>query len=79
MTEYIVLIPGNEAEWAKADEADRTRVYGMHQKFAEALAERGHKVVAGAELAASPGHRRPVRRDSGAAHRLLPDPERRRR
>ena len=65
MTEYIVLIPGNEAEWAKADEADRTRVYGMHQKFAEALAERGHKVVAGAELAAS-SEAKTVRRGGGA-------------
>jgi len=53
MTEYIVLIPGNETEWAKATDADRNRVYGQHQKFAEALAERGHKVVAGAELATS--------------------------
>ena len=51
MTEYIVLIPGNETEWAKADEAERARVYGKHQEFAEALAERGHKVTGGAELA----------------------------
>lgn len=50
MTEYIVLIPGNEAQWAKADEADRERVYGLHQKFAAALAERGHTVTGGAEL-----------------------------
>ena len=50
MTEYIVLIPGNETEWAEADEAERERVYGLHQKFAAALAERGHTVTGGAEL-----------------------------
>jgi hypothetical protein len=50
MTEYIVLIPGNEAQWAEADEAERERVYGLHQKFAAALAERGHTVTGGAEL-----------------------------
>jgi len=53
MTEYIVLLPGNESEWAKADEAERARVYGKHQEFAAALAERGHKVTGGAELAQS--------------------------
>ena len=53
MTEYIVLLPGNETEWAKADEADRARVYGQAQEFAAALAERGHKVTGGAELAQS--------------------------
>ena len=50
MTEYIVLIPGDEARWAAADEAERERVYGLHQKFAAALAERGHTVTGGAEL-----------------------------
>lgn len=53
MTEYIVLIPGNEADWATVDEAERMRVYGKHQEFAAALAERGHKVTGGAELTAS--------------------------
>jgi hypothetical protein len=65
MTEYIVLIPGNETEWAKATDEDRARVYGMHQKFAEALAERGHKVVAGAELASS-AEAKAVRSTDGA-------------
>jgi hypothetical protein len=65
MTEYIVLIPGNEAEWAKADEAERARVYGKHQAFAQALAERGHKVTGGAELAGST-EARTVSRDGEA-------------
>ncbi len=51
MTEYIVLIPDSEADWAMADEAEKDRVYGKHREFAEALAQRGHKVTAGAELA----------------------------
>jgi len=50
MTEYIVLIPDNEADWSMADEAEKQRIYGKHQEFAEALATRGHKVTAGAEL-----------------------------
>lgn len=50
MTEYIVLIPDNEAAWAAKDQAERDRVYGRHQEFAAALAERGHKVTGGAEL-----------------------------
>jgi hypothetical protein len=65
MTEYIVLIPGNEAEWAKADEAERARVYGKHQDFAKALAERGHQVTGGAELAQST-EARTVSRDGGS-------------
>ena len=62
MTDYIVLIPDNEATWAEADEAERQRVYGKHQEFARALAERGHRVTAGAELAPS-AQARTVRRD----------------
>jgi hypothetical protein len=64
MTEYIVLIPGNEAEWAKADEAERARVYGKHQELAKALAERGHQVTGGAELAQS-AEARTVTRNGG--------------
>ena len=64
MTEYIVLIPDNEAAWAEADEADRQRVYGKHREFAQALAERGHKVTAGAELTPS-AQARTVRREGG--------------
>lgn len=63
MTEYIVLIPDNESDWAAADEAERQRVYGKHREFAEALAQRGHKVTAGAELAPSAEARTVRRRD----------------
>ena len=64
MTEYIVLIPDNETEWAAKDEAERQAMYGKHREFAEALAERGHKVTAGAELTPS-AQARTVRREAG--------------
>jgi len=65
MTEYIVLIPDNEADWSMADEAEKQRIYGKHQEFAEALAQRGHKITAGAELTHS-REARTVRRVDGA-------------
>jgi len=53
MTDYIVLLPGNEDTWAATPETERQRVYAKHGEFAQALAERGHKVTGGAELAHS--------------------------
>lgn len=50
MTEYVVLIPGSESAWAAASEAERQTMYDRHRRFAEMLAERGHKVTGGAEL-----------------------------
>jgi len=50
MTEYVVLIPGNEAAWETASPEDKQAMYAKHMEFAELLAERGHKVMAGAEL-----------------------------
>jgi hypothetical protein len=64
MTEYILLIPDNETDWAQASEEEKQRVYGKHREFAEALAARGHKVTAGAELAPS-SEARTVRRRNG--------------
>jgi hypothetical protein len=49
-TTYVVLLPGDEASWEAAPPARRTEVYAAHEKFAAALAERGHRVVGGAEL-----------------------------
>jgi hypothetical protein len=51
MTQYILLIPDSEQDWASRPEAERQAVYAKHQEFAEALAARGHKMVSGAELA----------------------------
>ena len=50
MTEYVVLLPGNESRWAGADAETRRRVYARHEEFARLLAERGHRVTGGAEL-----------------------------
>ncbi len=61
MTSYVVLLPGDEAVWAKATEEERRAVYARHSEFAEALAARGHQITGGAELADS-GEARVVRR-----------------
>jgi hypothetical protein len=53
MTEYAILLPGNEARWATASAEDRAAMYARHNEFAVKLAERGHKVTGGAELASS--------------------------
>ncbi len=50
MTEYIVLLPGNEAAWAAASEEQRQSTYQQHQDFAKLLEERGHRVTGGSEL-----------------------------
>ena len=53
MTEYVVLIPGDEDQWANASADDRAKMYAAHGEFAKILAERGHKMTGGAELAHS--------------------------
>jgi hypothetical protein len=50
MTEYAILLPGNEDQWAAASEEERDATYGRHRAFMAALAERGHTVTGGAEL-----------------------------
>lgn len=50
MTEYAILLPGEEDRWANATQEQRTEMYARHGKFAETLAERGHTVTGGAEL-----------------------------
>src|SRR5690348_11713144 len=57
MTEYAILLPGNESQWAQATDEQRAAMYEKHMKFAELLASRGHKVTAGNELTASAGAR----------------------
>lgn len=64
-TTYAVLLPGDEAPWARADEQTRTRVYARHEEFQRLLHERGHRVVGGAELAHS-GTARTVRGERGS-------------
>ena len=50
MTEYAILLPGNEAQWENASPEHRAAMYAKHGEFAARLAERGHKVTGGAEL-----------------------------
>ena len=50
MTEYVVLLPGNEAAWEAATEQERAEMYAQHGEFARLLAERGHRVTGGNEL-----------------------------
>jgi len=51
MTEYMVLLHGDERVWAEADEAARRRAYAMHGEFSRLAGERGHRITGGAELA----------------------------
>lgn len=53
MTTYAVLLPGDEAVWESTPPEERAAVYERHRRFAERLAEGGHRVVGGAELAHS--------------------------
>jgi hypothetical protein len=53
MTEYLILLPGDESSWETADEATRAAIYERHVVFSRALEERGHTVTGGAELAHS--------------------------
>jgi hypothetical protein len=53
MTSYVVLLPGDEKEWEAAPQELRQQMYDLHAEFAKRLAERGHQVTGGAELAPS--------------------------
>lgn len=50
MTEYVVLLPGDENQWENTPQADKDATYAIHREFARALEERGHKLTGGAEL-----------------------------
>lgn len=53
MTEYAILLPGDEASWEQASDQQRRTTYAAHERFITLLAERGHQLVGGAELAHS--------------------------
>jgi hypothetical protein len=53
MTSYAVLLPGDESVWAATPDAQKQEMYAVHAEFAKLLAERGHQVTGGAELAPS--------------------------
>jgi len=50
MTQYVILLPGDEAAWQRAGEAERAAVYERHRRFMDLLRERGHRLIGGAEL-----------------------------
>lgn len=50
MSEYVVLLPGDESGWESASEDTRKAVYARHEQFARLLVERGHRVTGGSEL-----------------------------
>ena len=50
MTEYVVLLPGDESAWENATEEQRSETYARHGEFARLLGERGHKITGGSEL-----------------------------
>jgi hypothetical protein len=54
MTEYVVLIVGDaDRWWTTMSEQERRDGYAEYGRFAQQLAERGHRIVGGAELQAS--------------------------
>ncbi len=69
MTSYVVLLPGDEAAWATTPDAQKQEMYAVHAEFARRLAERGHKVTGGAELAPSSEAR--VLRTSGTGEHTV--------
>lgn len=50
MTDYMILLPGDEQQWEGAGPQTRQAVYAQHVEFARLLDERGHHVLGGAEL-----------------------------
>ncbi len=54
MAKYVVLLTGDENTWEQSTPEEKAEVYGRHEEFSRALAERGHTVTGGAEL----GHSR---------------------
>jgi hypothetical protein len=73
MTEYVVLLPGDESQWAAASAADKEATYAIHGEFAKALEERGHKVTGGSELADSRGAK-VLRTDAQGNHTVTDGP-----
>lgn len=51
MTEYLITIPGDEAVWDARTEDDNRQVGDAHRDFVVTLIARGHRVIAGGELA----------------------------
>ena len=50
MTEYAILLPGDESAWADATPEQQAEMFQRHMKFTELLEARGHQVTGGNEL-----------------------------
>lgn len=50
MTQYVILLPGDESTWQGATEEQRAAMYEKHNRFMQLLGERGHQLIGGAEL-----------------------------
>jgi len=66
MSKYVVLLPGDENVWEAATPEHRAGVYEKHAAFSKALADRGHQVVGGAELAHSKATKKVSQDKAGA-------------
>ena len=55
MTDYAILLTGDEDRWARATKEQRAATFARHDEFSKALGDRGHIVTGGAELAHSVG------------------------
>ena len=73
MTEYVVLLPGDESQWDATPPADKEAMYAVHRQFAQALEERGHKVTGGSELANS-SEAKVLRTDAEGNHTVTDGP-----
>ena len=69
-TEYMVLLPSVEQRWLDATPEQKAAVYGRHRQFAEMLAQRGHTMTGGSELA--PSSEEPRDLDPKAVEGLAP-------
>lgn len=59
MTEYMVVLVGDPANWSSKTAEEKAAAYLEFNRFDEELAKRGHTVVGGAELH-DPGSARTV-------------------
>jgi hypothetical protein len=51
MTEYVVLIVGDEDRWwSKMSKQEHEAAFAEHGRFSEELTRRGHRITGGAEL-----------------------------
>lgn len=73
MTEYVVLLPGDESRWEAASAEERAATYARHAEFSRLLEERGHRVTGGSELTHS-RTARVVRRTPDGGHTVTDGP-----